>query len=85
MTRKDLPALAPGTRIVHTRYGLCEVVKIAYALTGGFFGLVLRPLLSFGRDRLLADSQQETPPYVEDYLEDSLRHVQPYRRTRRAS
>jgi hypothetical protein len=66
---KDAIKLKPGDKIMHKRYGLCEVREVM--LCGeSLFGVIVRP----EKKRLLAaDSGTNIP----DMLEDSVRRLTP--------
>jgi len=66
---KDVIELKPGDKIMHKRYGLCEVREVM--LRGeSLFGVIVRPENDAGKRLLAADSSGTNIP---DMFEDSVR------------
>ena len=73
MKTKDAIELKPGDKVMHKRYGLCEVREVM--LRGeSLFGVIVRPENDAGKRLLAANSGTN----ISDMFEDSVRCLTPY-------
>lgn len=70
MKMKAVLALKAGDKVVHNRYGLCEVGEVKIS-RGSLFGVIVRPVTDASRSLLARDSGTQIP----DLLEDSIRRL----------